>query len=194
MGKGVGVAALCIPFLVEIGRERCAVRCGMAMGMGGRGASECIPFLVLAIGSAVSGIACAPGPALRMAFKANSSTGESSVSCTSNFIPSAAGSWGSPRRCRSPGGSLITREKHRPKRSEKQKARVAASRDLPVCRKTSYCWSREEMEAAEEEMRRGEPPDAYGLQISQLGVGLRRLPGLNSKLGAAQRLRCAVFE
>ena len=30
-------------------------------------------------------------------------------------------------------------------------------------------WSREEMEAAEEEMRRGEPPDAYGLQISQLG-------------------------
>ena len=25
------------------------------------------------------------------------------------------------------------------------------------------------MEAAEEEMRRGEPPDAYGLQISQLG-------------------------
>ena len=69
------MAALCIPFLVEIGRERCAVRCGMAMGKGGRGASECIPFLVLAIGSAVSDIACAPGPALRMAFKANSSTG-----------------------------------------------------------------------------------------------------------------------
>ena len=51
MGKGVGVAALCIPFLVEIGRERCAVRCGMTMGKGERGASECIPFLVLAIGS-----------------------------------------------------------------------------------------------------------------------------------------------
>ena len=30
-------------------------------------------------------------------------------------------------------------------------------------------WSREEMEAAEEEMRRGEGSDAYGLQISQLG-------------------------
>ena len=30
-------------------------------------------------------------------------------------------------------------------------------------------WSREEMEAAEEEMQRGEGSDAYGLQISQLG-------------------------
>ena len=57
------------------------MRCGTGRG-GGGGACECIPFLVHSR-SGVSDIACAPGPALRMAFKANSSTGESSVSCSS---------------------------------------------------------------------------------------------------------------
>ena len=63
-------------------------------------------------------------------------------------------------------------------------------------------WTREEMEAAEEEMRRGGGSDAYGLQISQLGEwvcdacleGFLGGGWLRRLLGAAQRLRCAVFE
>ena len=43
-------------------------------GEGGGKTCECIPFLALSR-SGVSDIACAPGPALRMAFKANSSSG-----------------------------------------------------------------------------------------------------------------------
>ena len=42
-------------------------------------------------------------------------------------------------------------------------------------------WTREEMEAAEEEMRRGGGSDAYGLQISQLCVASRS-PSLHRAL------------
>ena len=77
MGKGGGASAF-PSWPLRLGGS--GVRCVAVRGRGGGrgGACECIPFLVHSR-SGVSDIACAPGPALRMAFKANSSTGESSV-------------------------------------------------------------------------------------------------------------------
>ena len=81
MGKGGGASVLPAFLVLEIGRERCAMRCGIWEGGEGGRASV---FPSWSSRSGVSDIACAPGPALRMAFKANSSTGgESSVSCSS---------------------------------------------------------------------------------------------------------------